>query len=131
MPKESPKTPPSVSPAEWEVLTVLWDHGPQTAREVYARLPGGHGWAIKTLKTLLSRLVAKSAAAYDEDGRTYVYRAACSREETVRQEVRGFIRRVLRGASLPLFLQFIDDAELSDEELRELQRRIRQRGKDR
>ena len=77
-------TPPGLSAAEWEVMKILWDHGPLAARDVYARLPKRRGWAYKTVKTLLSRLVAKEALAYDQIGNSYLYRAAVDRDVTTR-----------------------------------------------
>ena len=49
-------------------------------------------WAYKTVKTLLSRLVAKEAIEYDQIGNSYLYRAAVDRDVATRREVRGVIR---------------------------------------
>ncbi len=68
--------PTALSPAEWEIMKVFWDLGPMAARDVYAALPRDCSWAYKTVKTLLSRLVAKEALAYDQIGNSYLYRPA-------------------------------------------------------
>ena len=111
---------PSISEAEWEVMKVLWEHGPMAARDVYAALPAGHGWAIKTLKTLLARLVVKGAVEYEQIGNSYLYRPACSREQVTRQEMQGFIERVLGGSIAPLLAHFIEEQPLSQDELARL-----------
>jgi BlaI family penicillinase repressor len=111
---------PSVANAEWEVMKVLWDHGPMLARDIYAALPPGHGWAVKTAKTLLSRLVAKGALGYVEEGNSYRYHALFTREEMTRKEVKGFVRRVLEGSLAPVLAHFIEEEELSDAELARL-----------
>ena len=65
---------PQISDAEWEVMKVVWDHGPLTAGEVVRRLadvPPGHpayGWRPRTVKTLLSRLVTKGAVTAGATG---------------------------------------------------------------
>ncbi|HEY4308598.1 MAG TPA: BlaI/MecI/CopY family transcriptional regulator [Pirellulales bacterium] len=123
--------PTPLSPAEWEVMKVLWDHGPLAARDVYARLPDQHGWAYKTVKTLLSRLVAKDALAYDQVGNSYLYRAAVDRQRMTRQEVRSIFQRLISEASAPVLAQFIEEAELSDEEIRALKRQLDQKRNDR
>jgi BlaI family penicillinase repressor len=120
---------PSLSPAEWEVMKVLWEHGPLAARDVFARLPKKHGWAYKTVKTLLSRLVAKQALAYDQVGNSYLYRAAVDRETTTRVEVRGVFQRLISEACSPVLAQFIDEAELSDGEIRQLKRLLDEKRK--
>lgn len=135
MPKES-RNPglPALSPAEWEVMKVLWDAGPLAARDVFAALPPdadgapAQGWAYRTVKTLLSRLVAKHAIDYEPIGNSYLYRTAVAQEELTRQEVDGVLERLLantgsagRRIVSSVLAQFLGDADLSDEEIRNLQ----------
>lgn len=115
--KENPK---AISPAEWEVMKVLWQHGSMAARDVYSALPNDSGWAYKTVKTLLSRLVAKQAITYDQIGNSYLYRAVASETELTRKEVRSVFDRIARGALSPVLAQFIDEADLSEDEIRRL-----------
>src|SRR6478672_7030303 len=123
MPQRDDDLPP-LAPAEWEVMKVLWDEGPLAARDVFARLPKNRGWAYKTVKTLLSRLVAKGALAYDQIGNSYLYRAAVDRQAVTRQEVRTVFQRLISEACSPVLAQFIDEADLSDAEIRQLKRRL-------
>lgn len=126
-------SPPVLSPAEWEVMKVLWDNGGLAARDVFAALPPdgdgvpSRGWAYRTVKTLLSRLVAKGAIDYQQVGNSYLYRAAAEREAMARQEVRGLLDRLRshtsaagRRAVSSVLAQFLGDAELSEEEVSEL-----------
>ncbi len=122
--------PPSLSPAEWEVMKLLWDHGPLAARDVYGKLPPQRGWAYKTVKTLLSRLVAKRALAYDQIGNSYLYRAAVDRQAMTRREVRSVLDRLISEACSPVLAQFIDEADLSDAEIRQLKRQLDQMRKN-
>jgi BlaI family penicillinase repressor len=98
----------------------IWDNGPLPARDVFAAIPEGHGWAYKTVKTLLSRLVAKGALEYEQVGNTYVYRAAHDRERMTAKEVRGFLDRVLDGSLSPILAHFIESKDLSDEDIARL-----------
>ncbi|MEO1497610.1 MAG: BlaI/MecI/CopY family transcriptional regulator [Planctomycetota bacterium] len=123
----------SLSPTEWEVMKVLWDHGPLAARDVFAKLPPdadgapARGWAYKTVKTLLSRLVAKGAIDYDQIGNSYLYRPAVDRDAMSRQEVGGVLERltgpgaVSGGVLSSAIAQFLGGAELSDAEIDKLQ----------
>jgi len=49
--------------AEWQIMNALWKQYPATAREVIERIPVETGWADTTVKTMLSRLVAKKVVA--------------------------------------------------------------------
>lgn len=53
------KSDPDISAAELDVIKTLWDRGALAARDVFAALPKDHGWAIKTVKTLLERILQK------------------------------------------------------------------------
>jgi len=118
------KPPVALSAAEWEVMKLFWERGPMAARDLYAALPKRRGWAYKTVKTLLSRLVAKEALAYDQVGNSYLYRPAVDREAMTRQEVRGVFQKLASEALSPVLAHFIDEADLSDVEIRELKRRL-------
>src|SRR5262245_1699672 len=125
---------PVLAPAEWEVMKTLWERGPLDARGVFAALETERDWAYPTVKTLVSRLVAKGAVEYDQVGNSYLYRAAAAREDVTRQEVRSVFERVVGAAVSPVLAHFIDEAELSDDEIRELQKlldakRSKRRGK--
>lgn len=71
--QNNPDSLPSISNAEWEIMKIFWDKGPMEARDVFAAIPENHGWAYKTVKTLLSRLVAKGTLDYDLIGNSYLY----------------------------------------------------------
>jgi len=124
---DDPKALPSLSPAEWEVMKTFWDKGPMAARDVYELLPQGHGWAYKTVKTLLSRLVAKGALDYEQIGNSYLYRAVHSRDHLTRKEMKGFIERVLDGSLSPILSHFIEESSLSEGEITQLKRILEQK----
>jgi BlaI family penicillinase repressor len=122
---------PALSPAEWRVMSVLWEHGKLDARRVFAELADEREWAYQTVKTLLSRLVAKGAVAYDQVGNSYLYRPAVAREEMTRQEVRSVFERVVGAAVSPVLAHFIDEAELSEDDIRKLQQLLDEKRKKR
>ncbi|HEX6962261.1 MAG TPA: BlaI/MecI/CopY family transcriptional regulator [Lacipirellula sp.] len=111
---------PALSPAEWQVMKVLWDGGPAAARDVIARLPKEAAWSPKTVKTLLSRLVAKGAVDYEQIGNSYLYRAAAPRDQMTRREIRGVVSRVVSEAVSPVLAHFIEETDLSEEEIKRL-----------
>jgi len=50
-----------ISDAEWDVMVVLWQSEPQTAADVIEALAKTHDWNHRTIRTLLARLVEKTA----------------------------------------------------------------------
>jgi BlaI family penicillinase repressor len=118
---------PRISDAEWEVMKVLWEQAPATANDVVERLQTASSWSPRTIKTLLNRLVGKKALGFEEDGRMYRYFPLVSEAECARAESRSFLNRVYGGALTPLVANFLQDQEVSQEEIAELRRLLNQK----
>jgi BlaI family penicillinase repressor len=119
--------PPKISNAEWEVLNIVWERGAATAPEVYESLSQQTGWHQKTVNTFLTRLAAKGILTIRREGKSNLYKPKLSREQCVRRESESFLQRVFRGASGPLLAHFCEQADLSDDEIAELQKLLQQR----
>jgi BlaI family penicillinase repressor len=125
--QNNPDSLPSISNAEWEIMKIFWDKGSMAARDVFAALPDHHEWAYKTVKTLLSRLVAKGALSYQQIGNSYLYHPAVSKDQLTHKEVKGFIERVLDGSLSPVLAHFIQETDLSGEEVAKLRSLLEQK----
>ena len=121
---------PRISESEWRVMQVLWEHGPQTANDVVQQLDGQEKWKPRTVKTLIGRLVQKGAVRFEEEGHRYRYSAAVREDECIRSETRSFVRRVYQGAMKPALAAFLEDVELSSQEIEELQKVLEQKRKE-
>jgi BlaI family penicillinase repressor len=117
MKKELPK----IADSEWRVMQVLWERGPQTANDVVNALSSGVKWKPRTIKTLISRLVKKGAIKVTDEGYRYRYSAAVDESACIRSETKTFVRRVYKGAMTPVLAAFLEDADLSAQEIDELQ----------
>jgi predicted transcriptional regulator len=115
-----------ISEAEWQVMEVLWAESPLTAADVAARLERQTGWSLATVKTLLSRLAAKGALAFKEDGRRYLYRPATEREEHVAGESRRLVDRLFGGRATPLVAHLAERGELSEADIAELEALVKE-----
>ena len=120
---------PRIADSEWRVMQVLWEHGPQTANGVVSTLSGEVKWKPRTIKTLISRLVKKGAVKITEEGYRYRYSAAVDESACVRSETRSFVRRVYQDAMKPALAAFIEDADLSDKEIDDIQKILKQKRK--
>jgi BlaI family penicillinase repressor len=119
--------PPKISSAEWEVMNRVWDRHPVTAAEVFEALPHDNEWKQKTVNTFLARLVEKGVLAVTKRDNVNLYAPRLKREECVASESETFLQRVFQGAGGPLLLHFCENVELSEEEIKELQKRLRQK----
>ena len=119
--------PPKISSAEWEVMNQVWGRHPVTSAEVLEALPPENAWKQKTVNTFLTRLVQKGVLSVSKQANVNVYSAKLKREECIASESETFLQRVFQGAAGPLLLHFCDRVDLSEEEIRELQKRLRQK----
>ncbi len=110
-----------ISSAEHEVMEVLWRESPLTAAEVAERVPAERGWSIRTVKTLLSRLLAKRALVHEEEGRRYLYRPAVAREDYVAQESQRLLDRLFGGRVTPLVAHLAERDDLSERDIAEIE----------
>jgi predicted transcriptional regulator len=110
-----------IGEAEYAVMEVLWEQAPLTAAEVAARVPAARGWSIRTVKTMLARLLAKNILAHEEDGRRYLYRPAIARADYVAQESGRLIDRMFGGKVTPLVAQLAARDRLSEADIEEIE----------
>lgn len=120
---------PVISEAEWKVMKVLWASSPLSAMEIYTTLAETEDWHPNTVKTLLSRLHKKKAVSIEKVKNLYLYRPEVSEADCVKTESETFLHRVFGGSVKPLLMHFMEKESLSSEDLDELRRILRQRGK--
>jgi len=114
-----------ISEAEMQLLQLLWTESPLGASEIAERVQSEKGWSITTVKTLLSRLVAKGAVTARPYGRRYLYQPAIERDAVAADQARGLIDRLFGGRVSPLVAQLAEKNHLSDDDLAELEAIVR------
>ena len=124
------KKHPKISESEWLVMHVLWLKSPLAAQEVFEQLDATTKWKPKTIKTLIDRLVKKGAVKYEKDGRRYMYYPVFGRDEYIRKERRSFVKRVYGGITKPMLAAFLEDAELSADDISDLKDILEQKVED-
>jgi BlaI family penicillinase repressor len=126
---KSAKHIPQIADSEWEVMKVLWKKSPLTAREIIDALAAVKDWMPKTVKTLLNRLVKKGALSFVTAGKNYIYSATVTQAECARAESKSFLRRVYDGSPTPMIAAFMEEEELTPEDIKELKRILDKKAK--
>ena len=115
-----------ISEAEYAVMEALWRQSPLSATEVSDNVAEERGWSLATVKTLLSRLVAKKAVSTEPDGRRFLYTPTIERTDYVGSESRRLVDRLFGGRAAPLLVHLVEAEALSDEDIDEIERLIRE-----
>ena len=118
---EAPDPPERISEAEHAVMEVLWQRSPLTAHEVCESVCGPRGWTLATVKTLLSRLVAKQALATEPDGKRFLYSPRMARSDYIGTESRRLVDRLFGGRAAPLFAHLAQAEALSPDDIAEIE----------
>lgn len=108
-------------------MRVLWTKSPATAKDVVSALEAQTRWNPKTILTLINRLVAKGALSYTRQARSHLYYPKVTERECMRAESRSFLERVYGGALQPMLAQFVQEANLSEQDIAELRRILDER----
>ena len=110
-------TTPRPTPAELEILRVLWTRGPSTVREVHEGLGRDRPTGYTTVLKLLQIMTEKGLARRDEAARAHVYEAKLPQTQTQRLLVRDLLDRAFGGSATQLVMQALSARRASPEEL--------------
>lgn len=107
-----------ITDAELDVMEVLWRADePLTAADIAERIDPTRDWTLATVKTMLSRLAAKSAIAYSVEGRRFLYSPGIERESYVGLESRRFVDKLFGGRLSPLVARLAEEDSLDEEDI--------------
>lgn len=113
---------PQISDAEFEVMDVIWKYAPISTNEITDRLAKTKDWSPKTIYTMLSRLEKKGVIVHEKESRVFVYTPCVRKEQYIEAESRTLADRFFDSAMNRMVVSFLDQKELSSEDLDELQR---------
>lgn len=119
-----------LSPAQLEIMEIVWDKGEVAAVEVRQLLAGGRELARETVRTMLERMEAKGWLRHRVVGRTFFYSAAVPRGAAAGQKVIELIDTVCGGSPERLMTALLDYRGLSAEEAARVEALIK-KAKDR
>ncbi len=108
---------PGLTPAEGEIMEIIWDHVEVSASQVRAILGRTRPVARPTVRTLLERMEAKAWIKHREEGRSFLYSAARPRQATIGQRVREIVETICGGSPEALVTALLDYRGLDAGEL--------------
>lgn len=110
---------------QFTILQLLWEHGPQTVRQVLEHLSGGQRQPYTTVLGMLQTMEKAGLVAHEPEGTTYRYQAAVSRQKAVGTLLRDFLSRFFRGSAEELVLGLVDADELTAADLRDIEAKLK------
>ncbi len=120
---------PKISETEWKVMKIIWNNPYITANEVIDILDDYVEWKPKTVKTLLNRLLNKGTIHFQKEGREYRYYPLVSEDECIKEENKSFLDRVYNGAFKTMISNFIEEQNLTNEDIDDLKKILEKNNK--
>lgn len=71
-----------ISDAEWQVMKIIWMQGGQTSTDLIRVLAERFDWSKSTIQTLLARLVEKECLTRKKEGKSFVYSALLTLDQS-------------------------------------------------
>lgn len=124
---------PRPTDVELQILDVFWKRGPSTVRQAHNTIiasPDRKGTSYSTTLKMIQVLHEKGFLTRDASVRPQVYQTTVTREATQRRVVEDMAQRLFGGALTELVQCAISSRSVSEEELKEMQRLIRQAKKE-
>lgn len=112
--------------AELEILTVLWQRGPSTVRDVHEALLERRPLGYTTVLKFLQIMSEKGLVRRDETHRAHVYEAHPPREQTRGLLVRDLLERAFGGSASQLVMHALSQKKASPEEIAEIRKLLDQ-----
>lgn len=126
------RMPPTPTPAEFEILRVLWRRGPSTVRDVHSALENSRearAVGYTTVLKLMQIMTEKGLVRRDESSRTHVYRAAAQETRTKRRLVSELVDRAFEGSALGLVMHALATRPAAAAEIEQIRALLEERGK--
>ena len=111
---------PAMSPAETEVLRLVWESRKATVQQVYDALPATRKITYVTVATLLRRLEEKGYLKHRTQGKAFIYTPAAKKEEVINRTIGDLVQRLFGGNPVPLMQHLALHSGISDEDIEKL-----------
>lgn len=110
-----------ITPAEWQVMRVVWTLGETTSSQIITILQRKVDWKPATVKTLLRRLVAKGGLSTTRQGRSFIYRPLVAEQATMDQVADDLFNSICEHCVGRTLDHVIGQATLSKTDIQRLQ----------
>jgi len=114
--------PPRPTDAELELLTILWDRGPSTVRDIHEAVSKRRRTQYTTVLKFMQIMAEKGLVRRDEQQRAHIYEAAQARQATQRQLAGDLLQRAFGGSAKSLVMGALSARKASRQELAEIRK---------
>ena len=113
-----------ISDAEWQVMKIIWMQGEQTSSDLIRVLAERFDWSKSTIQTLLARLVEKECLTRKKEGKSFVYSAILTLDQSRDLLIKDIKDKVCSRRIKNLLADLITECDFTQADLEELEAMI-------
>ena len=102
-----------ISDAEWQVMKIIWMQGKQTSTDLIKVLEKRFSWSKSTIQTLLARLVEKECLTREKQGKSFIYSALLTQEDSKKLLVQDIKDKVCSRRMKQLLADLIKECDFT------------------
>lgn len=110
-----------ISDAEWQVMKIIWMQGEQTSTDLIRVLAERFEWSKSTIQTLLARLVEKECLTRKKEGKSFVYSALLTLNQSRDLLVQDIKDKVCSRRIKNLLADLITECDFTQADLEDLE----------
>lgn len=110
-----------ISDAEWQVMKIVWMQGEQTSTDLIRVLAERFDWSKSTVQTLLARLVVKECLTRKKEGKSFVYSALLTLDQSRDLLVQDIKDKVCSRRIKNLLADLITECDFTKADLEDLE----------
>ncbi len=110
-----------ISDAEWQIMKIIWMQGEQTSTDLIRVLAERFDWSKSTVQTLLARLVDKECLTRKKEGKSFVYSALLTLDQSRDLLVQDIKDKVCSRRIRNLLADLIVECEFTQTDLEDLE----------
>ena len=102
-----------ISDAEWQVMKIIWMQGEQTSTDLIRVLAERFDWSKSTIQTLLARLVEKECLTREKQGKSFIYSALLTQEDSKKLLVQDIKDKLCSRRIKLLLVDLIEECDFT------------------
>jgi predicted transcriptional regulator len=126
-PKKRIKIEKLLTEVELELMNIIWDLRKCSIKEVQNSLPKERDLAYTSVATIIKILEQKKFLESYKDDKAHTYLPLVSRQDYEAHTLKHLTENVFKGNPSSMVLRLLNEAELTDGELKEIQSLLKER----
>ena len=112
---------------ELELMSIIWERGDSTVKEVMDALPGDRDLAYTSVATILKILENKKVLGSRREERAHVYYSLVPKSTYELKSIRDLVDKLFAGTSSSLVVKLLNESKISQDELKSIRNVLNER----